>query len=113
MEEKSQQWRAVGNTVSDLTGPRFEPYTSRSRDKHVTAQPTGRLHKISYMKIGNQTTKVIAKAMKIEAEKEMESREKPSNIIKFVKFMKRDGKDFEGGIWIKGKDQRIGYSHEH
>ena len=24
-EEMSQWWRAVGNTVSDLTGPRFEP----------------------------------------------------------------------------------------
>ena len=23
--EMSQQWRAVGNTVSDLTGPRFKP----------------------------------------------------------------------------------------
>ena len=42
-EETSQRWRAVGNTVSDLTGPRFEPQTSRSRDKRVTARPTGRL----------------------------------------------------------------------
>ena len=25
-EEKSQQWRAVGNTVSDLTGSKFEPH---------------------------------------------------------------------------------------
>ena len=31
-----QRWRAVGNTVSDLTGPRFEPLTSRSRDERVT-----------------------------------------------------------------------------
>ena len=41
-EKKSQRWRAVGNTVSDLTGPRFEPQTSRSRDERVTARPTGR-----------------------------------------------------------------------
>ena len=41
-KEMSQRWRAVGNTVSDLTGPRFEPQTSRSRDKRVTARPTGR-----------------------------------------------------------------------
>ena len=39
-EEMSQRWRAVDNTVSDLTGPRFEPLTSRSRDKRVTARPT-------------------------------------------------------------------------
>ena len=46
----------------------------------------------------NQTKKVIAKAMKTEAEKEMEElREKPNKIFKFVKFMKRDGKDVEGG----------------
>ena len=36
--------------------------------------------------------------MKMEAEKEMEElREKPNKIFKFVKFMKRDGKDVEGG----------------
>ena len=36
-EKMLQRWRAVGNTVSDLTGPRFEPQTSRSRDERVTA----------------------------------------------------------------------------
>ena len=41
-EEMSQRWRAVGNTVSDLTGLRFEPQTSRSRDERVTARPTAR-----------------------------------------------------------------------
>ena len=30
------------NTVSDLTGPRFEPQTSRSRDEPVTTRPSGR-----------------------------------------------------------------------
>ena len=39
-EEKRQRWRAIGNTVSDLTGPRFEPQTFRSRDERVTAPPT-------------------------------------------------------------------------
>ena len=29
-------------TVSDMTGARFEPQTSRSRDEPVTARPTGR-----------------------------------------------------------------------
>ena len=41
-EEMLQRWRAVGNSLSDLTGPRFEPQTSHSIDKRVTAQPTGR-----------------------------------------------------------------------
>ena len=40
-EEMSLRWRAVGNTVSDLTSPRFEPQTSRSRDQRITAWPTG------------------------------------------------------------------------
>ena len=37
----SQQWQTVCNTVFDLTGPRFQPRTLRSEDKHVTAWPTG------------------------------------------------------------------------
>ena len=41
-EEMSQRWRDVGNTVFDLTGPRFEPQTSRSRDERVTARSIGR-----------------------------------------------------------------------
>ena len=31
----SQRWQAVGNTVSDLTGPRFEPQISCSRDERA------------------------------------------------------------------------------
>ena len=42
LEKMSQLWRAVGNKVFDLTGSRFEPQTSWSRDKRVTARPTGR-----------------------------------------------------------------------
>ena len=34
-----QRWQAVGNTVSNLTRPRFEPQISRSRDERVTARP--------------------------------------------------------------------------
>ena len=61
----------------------------------------------------NQTKKVIAKAMKTEAEIEKEElREKPNKIFKFVKLMKRNGKDVEGGKWIKGRNGRIGFSQE-
>ena len=70
-------------------------------------------HKMLYRKMRNQTKKVIAKAMTTEAEKEMEElREKPNKNFKFVKFMKRDGKDVEGGKWIKARDGRIGFSQE-
>ena len=37
LKEKLQQWRAVGNTVSDLTGPRIQPQIFCSIDKCVTA----------------------------------------------------------------------------
>ena len=57
-EEMSQRWRAIGNTVSDLTGPRFEPQTSRSRDERVTARPTGRC-------VTNMLTKIDFDALQI------------------------------------------------
>ena len=41
-QEMSQRWRAVGNAVHVLTGPRFESQTSRSREKRVTARPNAR-----------------------------------------------------------------------
>ena len=41
-EEMSQWWQAVDSTVSDLTSPRFEPQTCRSRSKLITTQPPGR-----------------------------------------------------------------------
>ena len=36
-KEMSQPWRAVHKTVPDLTGQRFEPQTSLSRDQNVIA----------------------------------------------------------------------------
>ena len=42
-EEMSQRCQAVGNTVPDLTGPRFEPANYRSRDERGTYRATGRL----------------------------------------------------------------------
>ena len=44
-KEISQRWQAVGSTVSDLTGPGFEPQTSRSRDERVATRPTGDMRK--------------------------------------------------------------------
>ena len=41
-KEMSQRWQAVGIIVFNLTGSRFEPQTSNSRDERVTAWPTGR-----------------------------------------------------------------------
>ena len=41
-EEISQRLQGVGSTVSNLADSKFEPQTSRSRDKPVTAPPTRR-----------------------------------------------------------------------
>ena len=37
-EEMSQRWQEVGNNVSDLTCPKFEPETFRSKDELVTVR---------------------------------------------------------------------------
>ena len=44
-EKMSQLWQTVVNTVSDLTGPTFEPQAYHSRDERVTARPIGRSFK--------------------------------------------------------------------
>ena len=44
LKEMLQRFRIVGDTVSDLTGPRFELQTFRSRDERVTDRPTGRFN---------------------------------------------------------------------
>ena len=52
--EMLQLWQAVVNIASDLTGPRFEPQTSLSRDEHITAQPTAGTVGSSNFKYGQQ-----------------------------------------------------------
>ena len=42
-EEMSQRWRAVGNTVTDLTGPSFELQTSRPRNNTLPLDQPSRL----------------------------------------------------------------------
>ena len=54
--------------------------------------------KAKYMKIKNRTKKVVGNSMRKEAEKELTKLNKtPNNIFTLVKFMKKDGKDIEGG----------------
>jgi len=35
-----------------------------------------------------------------------------TKFFKFVKLMKKDGKDVEGGKWMKDKNGRLGFSEE-
>ena len=41
-KEMLQRWQAVDDTVFDLTGSRFKPHISNSRDKRVTTRPSDR-----------------------------------------------------------------------
>ena len=65
-------------------------------------------NKNNYRKARNETKKVIAKAMKQEAEQEMSVLcTKPNDVFKFVKFMRKVGRDIEGGGCMKDKDGRL------
>ena len=50
-KEMLQQWLAIGKVVSNLTGSRFEPQTSRSRNERFIAQLTGQLFKLFKLKV--------------------------------------------------------------
>ena len=53
----SQRWRAVRNTVLNLTGSRFESQTC-SRNERVTARPTGRFNVCKLLQ--NINAKILA-----------------------------------------------------
>ena len=59
-------------------------------------------------KARNQTKKVFAKAMKQAAEEEIKVLyDKPNEVFKLVKFMRKDGKNINGGGCMKDKDGRL------
>ena len=62
-------------------------------------------NKNKYTKARNETKKVIAKAMRQEAEEEMNVLcIKPNDVFKLVKFMKKEGRDKDGGGCMKDKN---------
>lgn len=62
----------------------------------------------------NQTKKWVAEAMTREAEKEKQNLcEKPTDVFKFVKLMKNEGKVVEGGRCTRGRDGRLGLSENY
>ena len=64
--------------------------------------------KNNYRKARNETKKVIVKVMKQEAEEEMNVLcNKPNVVFKFVKFMRKERRNIEGGGCIKDKDGRL------
>ena len=64
--------------------------------------------KNKYRKARNETKKVIAKVMRQEAEEEMNVLcTKPNDVFKFVKFMRKEGRDIDGGGCMKDKHGRL------
>ena len=60
--------------------------------------------KNNYRMARNKTKKVIAKAMKQEAEEEMSVLcIKPNDVFKCAKFMRKEGSDIQGGGCMKDK----------
>ena len=65
-------------------------------------------NKIKHRKARNETKKVIAKAMRQEAEEKINVLcTKPNDVFKFVKFMRKEGRDIDGGGCMKDKDGRL------
>ena len=63
-----------------------------------------------YKTMKNRAKKTVARAMKVAAEKEIDELSKtPNKIFKFVKFMKKEGRDVEGGRCMRDKDGRLGF----
>ena len=58
----SQRWWNIGNSVYDLTGPKFEPHTSRSGDERVTVRPSVYVTTYS-LKQQYPDAKIVAKAI--------------------------------------------------
>ena len=70
-------------------------------------------NQLAYKKTRNQAKKAVARAMKQQAEQELNDLFKTSSeVFKFVKSIKRDGKDIEGGRCMRGRDGRLGFSEE-
>ena len=67
--------------------------------------------KAKFKNIKTQAKKVVADFARKDAEKELTKlNKKPNNIFILVKFMKKEGKDAEGGRCMGGKDEKSGFS---
>ena len=61
----------------------------------------------------NQTRKIVARAMRMEANQELNDLYQNSNsAFYFLKRMKKEGKDVEGGRCLRGGDERLGFIEE-
>ena len=70
-------------------------------------------NKTKYKRIRNQTRKIVARAMRMEANQELNNLYQNSNsIFYFLRRMKKEEKDVEGGRCLRERDGRLGFIEE-
>ena len=70
-------------------------------------------NKAKYRCMRNNTRKVVARAMRNEAEQELDKLcFNVNSVFNFLKRMKKEGKDLEGGRCLRGSDGRLGFIEE-
>ena len=70
-------------------------------------------NKTQYKRIRNQTRKIVARAMRMEADQELNNLYQNSDsVFYFLRRMKKEGKDVEGGRCLRGGDGRLGFIEE-
>ena len=87
---------------------------ARKKDAHKEmCKSLTEANKAMYKNMKNQANKVVTKAMKEAAERELiELSEHSNKVFKLVKSMKKDGKDVEGGRCMRGSDWRLNFSEK-
>ena len=70
-------------------------------------------NKTQYKGIRNQTRKTVAGAMRMEANEELNNLYQNSNsVCYFLKKMKKEGKDLEGGRCLRERHGQLGFIEE-
>ena len=70
-------------------------------------------NKTQYKRIRNQTRKIVARAMRMEANNELNNLyQNSTSVFYFLRRIKKEGKDVEGGRCLRGGDGRLGFSEE-
>ena len=79
---------------------------ARKKDAHKEMCKSGT--EARYKNMNNRAKKVVAKAVKEAAERELSGH--PNKVFKLVKSMKKDGKDVKGGRCMRDSDGRLNFS---
>ena len=70
-------------------------------------------NKTQYKRIRNQTRKIAVRAMRMKANQELNNLYQNSNsVFCFLRTMKKEGKDVEGGRCLREGDKRLGFIEE-